>query len=168
MEEVLPFYMDEDRDAGVDVFVAHKWAFEAQWLGNPLQGRPAICTYKAALRLWPEAPGHGSQVLRYWLKPKGLDPVIAGTPHRALHDAYVTAFVLRELLKLATVDELIAWTGEPALLPRITFGRYRGSNWDQIPLDYLAWVGGQSELGEDIKFTARHHRRLRLGQLTAA
>src|SRR5918997_3105889 len=32
LEEILPFYMDEDRDAGVDVFVAHKWDFEAQWL----------------------------------------------------------------------------------------------------------------------------------------
>ena len=93
---------------------------------NHLQGRPAICTYKAALRLWPEAPGHGNQVLRYWLRPKDLDPVIASPPHRALPDAYVTAFILRELLELATVEELIAWTGEPALLPRVTFGQYRG------------------------------------------
>jgi hypothetical protein len=30
LEEVLPFYMDTDRRAEVDVFVAHKWAFEAQ------------------------------------------------------------------------------------------------------------------------------------------
>ena len=82
LEEVLPFYMDADRAAEVDVFVAHKWAFEAQWLGEHLQGRPAICTYKAALRLWPDAPGYSNQVLRYWLRPKGLSPVIAGMPHR--------------------------------------------------------------------------------------
>ncbi len=56
LEEVLPFYMDTDRRAEVDVFVAHHWAFGAQWLGIHLQGRPAICTYKAVLRLWPEAP----------------------------------------------------------------------------------------------------------------
>ena len=168
LEEFLPFYMDEDRDAGADVFVAHKWAFEAQWLGDHLQGRPAICTYKAALRLWPEAPGHGNQVLRYWLRPKGLSPVIANPPHRALPDAYVTAFVLRELLELATVEELIAWTGEPALLPSVTFGQYRGRGWDEVPLDYLAWIVDRSELGEDIRFTAQHHRRLRLGQVTAA
>src|ERR671912_2505372 len=71
LEEVLPSYMDMDGAAGVDAFVAHKWAFEAQWLEGHLQGRPTICTYKAALRLWPEAPGHGNQVLRYWLRPKG-------------------------------------------------------------------------------------------------
>jgi exodeoxyribonuclease X len=168
IKDVLPRYMDLDGADGVDVFVAHSWRFEGQWLNPHLQQRPTICTYKAAVRLWPEAPGHGNQVLRYWLRPKGLSPVIANPTHRALPDAYVTAFLLRELLEAATVEELIAWTGEPVLLPRVTFGRYRGSNWDEVPADYLAWVAGQSELGEDIKFTARHHRRLRLGQVTAA
>ena len=89
-------------------------------------------------------------------------------PHRALPDAYVTAFILRELLELVTVEELIAWTDEPALLPRVTFGQHRGRAWDEVPLDYLAWIVDRSELGEDIKYTARHHRRLRLGQVTAA
>jgi exodeoxyribonuclease X len=167
LEEVLPFYMDVDRAVGVDVFVAHHWAFEGHWLGEHLQGRPTICTYKAAVRLWPDAPGHGNQVLSYRLRPKRLDPVIAGTPHRALPDAYVTAFLLREILELVTVEELIALTREPALLPRVTFGRYRGSNWEEVPVDYLAWIADRSELGEDVKYTAEHHRRL-LGQVTAA
>ena len=150
------------------MFVAHRWAFESQWLGARLQGRRAICTYKAAVRLWPEAPGHSNQVLRYWLRPKDLKPAVASGAHRALPDAYVTAFILRELLELATVEELIAWTDEPALLTRVTFGQHRGCGWDEVPADYLAWVVDRSELGEDIKFTAQHHRRLRLGQVTAA
>src|SRR3712207_4847816 len=54
LENVLPFYMDADGAAGVDVIVAHKWAFEEQWIGDHLQGRPSICTYKAALRVWPD------------------------------------------------------------------------------------------------------------------
>jgi exodeoxyribonuclease X len=168
LEEVLPFYMDVDRAVGVDVLVAHHWAFEAQWLRKQLLGRPAICTYKAALRVWPEAPGHSNQTLRYWLRPKGLIPAIASTPHRALPGAYVTAFLLRELLELATVEELIAWTMEPALLPRVIFGRYRGSNWGEVPADYLAWVAERSELGGDVRFTAQHHRSLRLDRVTAA
>ena len=49
LKEVLSFYMDVDRAVGVNVFVAHHWAFEAQWLGDCLQGRPSICIYKAAL-----------------------------------------------------------------------------------------------------------------------
>jgi exodeoxyribonuclease X len=106
--------------------------------------------------------------LRYWLRPKGLDPVIASMPHRALPDAYVTAFILRELLELATVEELVAWTIEPVLLPRVTFGRYRGCRWDEVPVDYLECIAERSELGEEAKYTAGHHRRLRLGQVTAA
>ncbi len=94
--------------------------------------------------------------------------MISGTPHRALPDAYVTAFILREAVELATVKELIAWTGEPALLPRVTFGRYRGSNWDEVPADYLAWIAERSELGGDVKYTAQHHRHLRLDRVTAA
>jgi exodeoxyribonuclease X len=137
----LPFYMDGDGEADVDVFVAHKWAFETQWLGEHLQGRPAICTYQAALRLWPEAPGHSNQVLRYWLRPKDLNPVIASCAHRALPDAYVTAFLLRELLELATVEELIAWTCEPTLLPgspsdsTVAVGgtRSRSTTWSGSP-----------------------------------
>jgi exodeoxyribonuclease X len=115
---------------------------------------PPCNLHKAAVRLWPEAPGHGNQTLRYWLRPKGLNPVIVSMPHRALPDAYVTAFLIRELLEVVTVEELIALTREPALLPRITFQRYRGSNWDEVPADYLAWIAGKSELGGDVKYTA--------------
>ncbi|HEX2552510.1 MAG TPA: exonuclease domain-containing protein [Microvirga sp.] len=158
LEALLPVYMDIDRVADVDVFVAHNWAFEAQWLGEHLRGRPAICTYKAAIRVWPEAPGHSNQTLRYWLKPEGLSSSIATPPHRPLPDALVTAHILRELLRVATVEELITWTDEPALLPRVTFGRHRGCSWSEVPTDYLAWVVERSELGHDIKFTAEHHR----------
>ncbi len=163
LDVLLPSYMDTNASAGVDVFVAHKWAFEEQWLGEHLQGRPAICTYKAGLRLWPDAPGHSNQTLRYWLKPEGLDPTMASPPHRALPDALVTAHILRELLLVATVDDLISWTSEPALLPRVTFGRHRGCSWSDVPADYLTWVVERSELGPDIKFTAEHHRGMHVG-----
>ncbi len=66
------------------------------------------------------------------------------------------------------MEELITWTREPVLLPRIGFGQYRGCAWNDVPLDYLGWVVDRSELGEDVKYTAQHHRRLRLGQATAA
>jgi DNA polymerase III epsilon subunit-like protein len=42
LEEVLPRYMNVGGVDWVDVFVAHHWAFEAQWLGDCLQGRPSI------------------------------------------------------------------------------------------------------------------------------
>ena len=91
--------------------------------------------------------------------------MIASPLHRALPDAYVSAFLLRELLEVATVEDLIGWTEEPVLLPRVNFGQHRGCAWDAVPLNYLEWVADRSELNDDIRCSARHHRRLRLGQV---
>src|SRR5690606_31559791 len=91
--------------------VAHNWAFEAAFLGD--QQTPAICTLKAALRVWPDAPSHSNSVLRYWLEDQGLlslDHETAMPPHRAGPDAYVTAHILKTLLAAgATGREMIAW-----------------------------------------------------------
>ena len=163
LEELLPFYMDEGRVAGVGVFTAHHWVFEGQWLSGKLAGRPVICTYKAAIRVWPEAPGHSNQALRYWLKPKGFRSDFASPVHRAQPDAFVTSLILRELLRVATVDDLIAWTSEPVLLPRVTFGRHRGCRWDEVPVDYLEWITERSDHSEDVRFTAIHALTARCG-----
>lgn len=161
IEEHLETYIDNTGETGVQAFASHNWKFEAQWLEEHLDGRPAICTFKCAMRVWPDAPAHNNQALRYWLKPKGLSPIVASTAHRALPDAYVTAFILRELLEHATVEELIAWTNEPVLLRRVSFGKHRGTDWDDVPSDYLAWVIEKSDLSEDVKFTASYHLRQR-------
>jgi exodeoxyribonuclease X len=163
-EEHLPHYLDYSGDAGVSAFAAHNWRFEAQWLEEAIGTRPAICTYKCALRAWPEAPGHSNQTLRYWLKPRGLSGLVASTAHRALPDAYITAFILRELLQVASFEQLVEWTEKPALLRRVTFGKHRGSVWSEVPPDYLSWIIDKSDMDEDVKFTAAHYRRLRQAQ----
>jgi exodeoxyribonuclease X len=160
VEERLPYYLDVLHADGVDAFASHNWRFDGQWLGGKLDGRSVVCTYKCALRVWPEAPAHNNQALRYWLRPRGLSPLVASSAHRALPDAYVTAFVLRELLQVASLEDLIAWTREPVLLPRVMFGKHRGCAWSEVPVDYLAWVVEKSDLSEDVKFTASHYRRL--------
>jgi exodeoxyribonuclease X len=164
IEQHLPHYMDQSRVAGVEIFASHNWRFEAQWLGDLLDGRLAICTLKCSIRVWPDAPAHNNQALRYWLRPKGLSSQIANCAHRAFPDAYVTAFILRELLAVASVDELITWTNEPVLLPKVTFGKHRGADWSDVPIDYLAWVADKSDLSGDIKFTADYYRRIRQQQ----
>lgn len=144
---------------GADVFAAHNAAFERQFFGGG--DKPWICTLKAARRVWPEAPGHGNQVLRYWLDLAAA-PDRASPAHRAGPDAYVTALLLNALIaKGVTIDDLIRWTGEPSLLPRITFGKHRGLKWSEAPIDYLDWIVGKSEMDEDVKFTARHELKRR-------
>jgi exodeoxyribonuclease X len=58
-EDVWPQFFNAD----VVAFAAHNANFESRWLNEQiLGGRPLICTYKAALRIWRDAPGHTNQV----------------------------------------------------------------------------------------------------------
>ncbi len=43
-----------------------------------------------AMHVWPDAPRHSNQVLRYW-RNLVLDNALAMLPHRAGPDAWVTA-----------------------------------------------------------------------------
>jgi exodeoxyribonuclease X len=120
-----------------------------------------ICTYKAAVRLWPQAPKHSNQVLRYWLELE-LDRSIADRAHRAMPDAYVTAHLLRELMTQASIDDLVRWTADPVLLPKVPFGKYRDQPWEAVPSDYLQWVLRQADMNEDVVHTARQQLAQRL------
>jgi exodeoxyribonuclease X len=122
-------------DGPPDAFCAHNAEFEKQ-LFNP-EGSRWICTYKAALRLWPDSPRHSNQVLRYFL---GIDlGAEAMPPHRALPDCWVTAHILMKALEQASIEDLAAWTDEPPYLTKITFGKHRGKLFSEAPRDYLAW-----------------------------
>lgn len=151
LDQVLPLSID-----GADAFCAHNAKFERQWFTEAVTGgRPWICTLRCAYIIWPDAPGHSNQTLRYWLKAEGLDRQIANVAHRAAPDAYVTAFTLRELLKRASFDELVRWSNQPALLPRITFGKHRGQRFADVPIDYLQWLTRQNDMNEDVIHSAR-------------
>jgi exodeoxyribonuclease X len=144
---------------GADAYVAHNADFERSFLG-PLLGEPTwVCTYKCALRIWPDLLSHSNQALRYrfgFVHPFGIDRHTL-SPHRALSDAIVTAAVFTEILKNAKWSELLQWSNEPALLSVLRFGKHRGERFDAVPEDYLRWiVEGQNELSEDVKASARY------------
>jgi exodeoxyribonuclease X len=144
---------------GADAYVAHNADFERSFLG-PLMGEaPWVCTYKAALRIWPDLLSHSNQALRYrlgFVNPFGIDRHTL-SQHRALSDAIVTAAVLTEVIKHAPWSDLVRWSSEPALLSVFRFGKHRGERFDAVPEDYLRWiVEGQNELSDDVKASARH------------
>jgi len=148
--ENRPFYL-----------AAHNCKFERQFLTPEITGDVSwICTYQVACRVWPDAPSHSNQVLRYWRNPGGLVRERAGAAHRAFGDAYVTAFLLRELLQAQPIEELVAWSNEPVLLTRVSFGKHKGKPWAEVPTDYLEWMLGQ-DFDEDRLHTARFHLNAR-------
>ena len=137
-------------------FAAHRAAFEQRWCGKLASGTRWICTWKCALRVWPDAPTHSNQGLRYWRRPETLDRATALPAHRAGPDAYVTAHHLRDLLRVATVEALLDWSDQPALLARVPFGPYRGRSWTDLDDETLARIAaGESGNNADVRFTAR-------------
>ena len=148
-----------DRFKGADAYVAHNSDFERSFLGDYLGPAAWICTYKCALRVWPDLTSHSNQALRYTLglvNPHGIDRNSLN-PHRALADAIVTSAIFERLIKQASWSELVQWSSEPPLLTVFGFGKHRGQRFDQAPRDYLEWIAdGQNDLREDVKFSARY------------
>ncbi len=142
--------------------VAHRAAFEQRWCTRALTGGlPWICTWKGALRVWPEAPGHSNQGLRYWRRPAGLDRDVGLPAHRAGPDAYVTAFHVRDMLAAVSPETLIAWSAQPALLARVPYGRLRGRRFRDLADEDLAALAAGERPDGDLAFTVAQERARR-------
>lgn len=155
-------------DGDVSLFgamAAHNAEFETKFFESPL---PVICTYKAALRVWPDAPSHSNGALRYWLEDAGkIAPEHAKTQpaHRAGPDAYVTAHILLALFDAgATGKDMVAWTKEPRLLPKCPLGKFRGLPWSEVEAGFLGWMLRQPTMEEDLKWNARREIARRDGE----
>jgi exodeoxyribonuclease X len=150
------------RFMGADVYVAHNSEFERSFLaGEGIELGPWICTYKCALRVWPDFDGYSNQVLRYALGRVIPFPGVdrhSISPHRASFDVVVTAAIFEELTKKASWSDLVQWSAEPALHTRFHFGKHRGKRYDEVATvepSYLTWIIGKSHLREDVKHSAK-------------
>lgn len=140
-------------EGGVVALAAHRASFEQRYCTPRLSGGAAwICTWKCALRLWPQLPSFSNQMLRYRRMPEGLVHELGLPAHRALPDAYVTAHHLRDMLNETSVENLLAWSAEPGLLPRVVSGPERGRAWSSIGTEALKAFAGDRD--EDVRFTA--------------
>lgn len=132
-------------------YAAHNAEFEQAFFAP--DGAQWIDTWKVGLRLWPDAPSHSNQVLRYFLDLDLGDEAMP--PHRALPDAWVTAHILAIALGAATLADLIEWSREPAYLTKLNFGKHRGSRFADVPRDYLEWITRQQDMDAAVLAAAR-------------
>lgn len=153
--------MDITTGKMTDYYAAHNAEYEMLFLQGLTDEKfvePApgwICTYKAALRVWPEAPSHSNNALMYWLGlHTDMDEEARHPPHRALPDAYVTAHIMVALLHRATIQEMAAWTLEPRLLSTCPIGKFRGRPWPEVDHGFLEWMLRQPDMGADLKWNA--------------
>jgi len=149
-------------DSGTVALAAHRATFEQRFCTPRLSGGARwICTWKCALRLWPDSPSFSNQVLRYWRMPDGLDQATGLPVHRAFPDAYVTAHHLRDQLNEAGLEQLLAWSAEPGLLPRVPAGADRGRSWCELDDEVLHRY--TTDRYEDVRFSAQTEAERRNG-----
>lgn len=98
-------------------------------------------------------------MLRYLRMPEGLVHTIGLPAHRAMPDAYVTAHHLRDMLNESTFEQLVKWSSEPGLLPRVPSGPARGKSWDR--LDIAALQAFACDRDADVRFSAETELRRR-------
>ncbi len=134
---------------GDNPIVAHNAPFDRAFLPG-LGDRPWFCSLRFARHLWPDAPAHRNEVLRYWL---GLDheELDGLVPHRALTDALVTGFLFNAELDVfgglnpaASYAHVADYIDSPVRVERLPFGRHRGRKISEIPTDYLRWLSAEA------------------------
>lgn len=154
---------------GVQV-VSHNADFDAAFLAPALGIDAAahgwICTYRLAMHLFPEAPDHSNQTLRYWLKlpadQVGDGHCSAGAlpAHRALADARVTAGLLMHLAdeyavrlgdEPCSLERLRALSDRPIKPRHLKFGVHAGVPFDELPSRYITYCLANFNLDRDTR-----------------
>lgn len=140
-------------NAEYDIGMLLKEGVEVPW---------AVCTLKIARTLDSEGEmeSHKLQYLRYYY---GMEI------NAQAHDAWGDILVLEQLFVLywakfrerfATDAEVLAdmirITQNPVLIPKINFGKHKGTHFREVPKDYLQWMLGQ-DFDQDILYTARYY-----------
>lgn len=160
-------------DDDFDYMCAHNVDHEKNYIGTGFKPgteemRPWLCSYKPAFRLWPDAPGHKLQELRYFLKlddAPDFNPRYCEKPHRAPDDAYVCAHLIRRIRQEAEaqgidLDRLVKWSSGPALLVMCWMKKHKGKTWSQVARDdrpYLEWIYDKSDVKDrDIRATVKY------------
>jgi DNA polymerase III, epsilon subunit and related 3''-5'' exonucleases len=145
------------------MYAAHNAPFDRAFL--PELGAPWIDTLQCARHIYPDAPRHGNQVLRYWLEVEPPPSLLVDLEaHRALYDAACSAAILLQMLNGRTPEHLLELTNTPVLQKNCNFGKHRGQPWSEIPTDYMVWMrrsGDFYQSDPDLRYTIDHHLKLR-------
>ena len=146
---------------GQMLYCAHNAPYDMEFL--PELSLPFIDTYRCARHMWPDAPKHTNQTLRYWLNAEPpvrlLDRLM---PHRALYDAACTAAILIRMLVEKSPADLLRLSTTPLLLEKVNFGKHKDEPWAKVPVSYLDWMARASDMytkDKDIRYTVDHYRQ---------
>lgn len=160
-DAMVPFFEDD-----FDFVVAHNCAFDKRFMD--FGQAPWVCSLKLSRAVYPDAPNHRNQFLRYWLNlPTLIHSAHAqAAAHRALYDAEVTSYLFQHLLSKATsedpIEKMITVSNNPQLLKTCRLKKHEGKLWKDVPKDYLNWILNPRTphprpFDEDTLYTAKYY-----------
>lgn len=149
---------------GAKNYIAHNAAFDSVFLPCFPEAN-WICTMKLAKRVFPDAPNHKNQTLRYMLgiiRPFGLEREEINA-HDALSDVYVTAGLFAYMIehRLATFKDMVAWSSQPDVVTKWPVGKHKGVLLEHVDGEYLEWVEHKSSMDDGLKAVARQELKRR-------
>ena len=141
--------------------VAHNAQFDVAMLNHEdIYPTRVICTLKLARYLDKAGviPQYSLQYLRYYLQLN-----VDAKAHDALGDITVLEALFKRIHSRFEQDvvqdienEMIRISNSPILIPRMPFGKHKGSLFSEIPADYLQWLLA-TDLDGDMAYTVRYH-----------
>ena len=137
------------------ILVAHNAEFDVAMLRkHGIEPKYVICTMKCVRHLDVEdkIPNYKMQYIRY-----AWDIEIEATAHDAKGDILVLEEIYKKLQDKFSIEEMVKITSEPFLLRKLTFGKHKGMNFDQIPREYLIWLRRQDNITGDLLYTLNHY-----------
>lgn len=149
------------------VLVAHNIDFDLKMLykeGFTWKGG-IIDTLRCSKHLVEEIERFSLQYLRYELGLYRDETEAAKTmgitlqAHSALSDAFHVRELHRYLNEMADDEKLMALTTEPALIKKLSFGKYKGHYLEEVAMSdagYLRWLLEQ-ETDDDLKYSIKHY-----------
>ena len=141
LEEFLTIVESDPFGGGEIVIVAHNAAFDMKYVGPRIPKLAAtVCTLMCSRKLYPDAPDHKLQTLRYYLD---LD-VEDADAHSASGDVAVCLALLKRMVHDSglSFQGLIELSKPEPRTPnsRITFGKHKGKKLSELPTDYIDWL----------------------------
>jgi len=135
-----------------------------------------IDTLRCSRHIYPNEKHHRLQYLRYSLglykqeEQEAITHNITIKAHDAIGDVLVMKLLLDDMIQeiktlkpnADVIDELVRLTKQPALLTRMSFGKYKGELFSEIAkkdMSYLDWVLSQKGFSEneDLIYTVGYY-----------
>lgn len=148
-----------------DFFAAHQVEYERSFFSG--YGHQWICTRKVAYDLYPDAPSHALQTLRYYLDLNTYmtAPSSSYPSHRAGPDSYLTACLLQKMFDHTVpicVANMVSITERPLLLRTVPFTReHKGKSFEEVDDGLLRWFLDLPDCSEDLRYTCQTHLEMR-------